>query len=45
MRALSTIVLGLCIPLAHAVAGDVDYSKIDYGKFAQAERRPKWRVE
>ena len=35
---LSTIVLGLCMPLANAVAGDVDYSKIDYTKFAQTER-------
>jgi hypothetical protein len=39
MRALATIVLGLCMPLASAVAGDVDLSKIDYGKFAQAERK------
>jgi hypothetical protein len=39
MRALATIVLGLCMPLASAVGGDVDLSKIDYGKFAQAERK------
>jgi hypothetical protein len=39
MRALATIVLGLCMPLASAVAGDVDYSKIEYGNFAQAERK------
>jgi hypothetical protein len=38
MRALSIIILVLFAPLARAIAGDIDYSKIDYGKFAHAER-------
>jgi hypothetical protein len=38
MRTLLKIVL-LCIPLANAMADDIDYSKIDYGKFARAERK------
>jgi hypothetical protein len=39
MRALSIILFVLFAPLASALAGDVDYSKIDYNKFARAERR------
>jgi hypothetical protein len=38
MRALFIFLLVLLMPSGNAMAGDVDYSKIDYTKFARAER-------